>query len=76
MSCDSILVSFDNSLITHFFEQGTEMHQFVDIFAIPEISLIAQAIEFFRNNGIEYDPEYVFWDVRVSCVAGTVRMLL
>ena len=52
------------------------MHQFVDIFAIPEISLIAQVIEFFRNNGIEYDPEYVFWDVRVSCVAGTVRMLL
>lgn len=42
------------------------MHQFVDIFAIPEISLIAQVIEFFRSNCIEYDPEYVFWDVRVS----------
>ncbi|XP_067947991.1 5'-nucleotidase domain-containing protein 3-like isoform X2 [Watersipora subatra] len=43
---------------------GTEMHQFVDIFAIPEISLVAQVIEFFRSNFIEYDPEYVFWDVR------------
>ena len=69
-------MSFADSLFLLSVEQGTEMHQFVDIFAIPEISLIAQVIEFFRNNGIEYDPEYVFWDVRVSCVAGTVRMLL
>ena len=45
--------------------QGSEMHQFVDIFAIPEISLVAQVIEFLRSNAIEYDPEYVFWDVRV-----------
>jgi len=42
------------------------MHQFVDIFTIPEISLISQVIEFFQSNAIAYDPEYVFWDVRVS----------
>ena len=42
------------------------MHQFVDIFAIPEISLVAQVIDFFRRDNIQYDPEYVFWDVRVS----------
>ncbi|KAF6040466.1 NT5DC3 [Bugula neritina] len=52
--------------MNQFHGAGSEMHQFVDIFTIPEISLISQVIEFFQSNAIAYDPEYVFWDVRSS----------
>ncbi|XP_076435703.1 5'-nucleotidase domain-containing protein 2-like [Babylonia areolata] len=40
------------------------MHQMIDLFAIPEISLISQITEYFNQNGIAYDPEYVFYDIR------------
>ena len=66
MLCQLLLVSlYLLDPLQLFCFQGSEMHQFVDIFAIPEISLVAQVIEFLRSNAIEYDPEYVFWDVRV-----------
>ncbi|CAC5420649.1 5'-nucleotidase domain-containing protein 2,5'-nucleotidase domain-containing protein 3 [Mytilus coruscus] len=40
------------------------MYQLVDLFAPPEMTLLTEVIEYFRENGIQYDPEYVFYDVR------------
>nr|KAG5698473.1 hypothetical protein BaRGS_022003 [Batillaria attramentaria] len=40
------------------------MHQMIDLFAIPEITLLSQITEYFFQNNIVYDPEYVFYDIR------------
>ncbi|XP_060063842.1 5'-nucleotidase domain-containing protein 3-like [Ylistrum balloti] len=45
------------------------MHQLVDLFAVPEMTLLADVTEFFMQKEIPYDPEYVFYDVR-SAVQG------
>ncbi|XP_012943195.1 5'-nucleotidase domain-containing protein 3 [Aplysia californica] len=40
------------------------MHQMVDLFALPEVTLISMVTEYFIKNNISYDPEYVFYDIR------------
>ncbi|CAG5122824.1 unnamed protein product, partial [Candidula unifasciata] len=40
------------------------MHQMVDLFALPEITLISLVTEYFLTNNITYDSEYVFYDIR------------
>ncbi|XP_025079315.1 5'-nucleotidase domain-containing protein 2-like [Pomacea canaliculata] len=40
------------------------MHQMIDLFAIPEITLISLVTEYFIQNNMIYDPEYVFYDIR------------
>ncbi|XP_059171170.1 5'-nucleotidase domain-containing protein 3-like isoform X1 [Physella acuta] len=48
------------------------MHQMVDLFALPEITLVSLVTEYISNclsqyfiaNNITYDPEYVFFDIR------------
>ncbi|XP_052784344.1 5'-nucleotidase domain-containing protein 3-like isoform X2 [Mya arenaria] len=40
------------------------MHQLVDMFAPPEMNLITNITDYFIENNIPYDPEYVFYDVR------------
>ncbi|XP_014771704.1 5'-nucleotidase domain-containing protein 3 [Octopus bimaculoides] len=40
------------------------MHQLMDLFALPEITLLANVTEYFLRNSIPFDPEYVFHDVR------------
>ncbi|KAL4220609.1 5'-nucleotidase domain-containing protein 3 [Mactra antiquata] len=40
------------------------MHQLVDMFAPPEMNLITNVTDYFLENGIPYDPEYVFYDIR------------
>lgn len=42
------------------------MKQFMDIFSIPEMTLLAVANDFFITNDIEYDPVHLFKDVSVS----------
>ncbi|KAL5004234.1 hypothetical protein ScPMuIL_017690 [Solemya velum] len=42
------------------------MHQMVDLFAPPEMNLISNVTQFFIENNIPYDPEYVFYDVRTA----------
>lgn len=41
------------------------MKQFMDIFSIPEMTLLAVANDFFITNDIEYDPVHLFKDVSV-----------
>ncbi|KAK6962873.1 5p-nucleotidase domain-containing protein 3 [Biomphalaria glabrata] len=40
------------------------MHQMVDLFALPEITLVSLITEYFISKNITYDPEYVFFDIR------------
>ncbi|XP_076453539.1 5'-nucleotidase domain-containing protein 2-like [Babylonia areolata] len=47
-----------------YLEPSGPLHQLVDLFAIPEISLVSLIIEHFVQNNIEYDPEYVFNDIQ------------
>lgn len=50
------------------------MKQFMDIFSIPEMTLLAVANDFFITNDIEYDPVHLFKDVSVS-MAQTLTVL-
>lgn len=38
----------------------------MDIFSIPEMTLLAVANDYFITNDIEYDPVHLFKDVSVS----------
>ncbi|XP_060583204.1 5'-nucleotidase domain-containing protein 3-like [Ruditapes philippinarum] len=40
------------------------MVQLVDMFAPPEMNLITNVTDYFIENNIPYDPEYVFYDIR------------
>uniref|UniRef100_A0AAZ3Q9W4 Uncharacterized protein n=1 Tax=Oncorhynchus tshawytscha TaxID=74940 RepID=A0AAZ3Q9W4_ONCTS len=42
---------------------GYRMKQFMNIFSIPEMTLLAVANDFFISNDIEYDPEHLIKDV-------------
>uniref|UniRef100_A0A8P4KAK3 5'-nucleotidase domain-containing protein 2 n=1 Tax=Dicentrarchus labrax TaxID=13489 RepID=A0A8P4KAK3_DICLA len=46
-----------------FYGKGPKVKQFMDIFSIPEMTLLAAANDFFITNDIEYDPVHLFKDV-------------
>ncbi|XP_022043136.2 5'-nucleotidase domain-containing protein 2 [Acanthochromis polyacanthus] len=46
-----------------FYGKGPKVKQFMDIFSIPEMTLLAVANDFFITNGIDYDPVHLFKDV-------------
>lgn len=46
--------------------QGPMMKQFMDVFSIPEMTLLAAANDYFNSNDIEYDPGHLYKDVSVS----------
>lgn len=50
----------------HYLWQGPKVKQFMDIFSIPEMTLLAVANDYFITNDIEYDPVHLFKDVSVS----------
>lgn len=55
-----------SSIKAYFLSQGPKVKQFMDIFSIPEMTLLAAANDFFITNDIEYDPVHLFKDVSVS----------
>jgi len=50
--------------VVGFLGTTSNMHQFVDIFSIPEITLFRDVIQYFVDNGIPFASEYVHYDVR------------
>lgn len=40
--------------------------QFVDLFSVPEISLLCNVAEYFERNQIDYNPELLYADVKVT----------
>lgn len=51
-----------------FASQGPRVKQFMDIFSIPEMTLLAVANHYFISNHIEYDPVHLFKDVSVRAL--------
>uniref|UniRef100_A0A6Q2Z815 5'-nucleotidase domain containing 2 n=1 Tax=Esox lucius TaxID=8010 RepID=A0A6Q2Z815_ESOLU len=49
--------------VSGFYGKGPVMKQFMDVFSIPEMTLLAAANDYFNSNGIEYDPGHLFKDV-------------
>ena len=47
----------------------------MDIFSIPEMTLLAATNDFFITSGIEYDPVHLFKDVSVSVPPPTLAVL-
>lgn len=41
------------------------MKQLNDLFSVPEICLLSNVTEYFKNNSINYHPEILFYDVQV-----------
>ncbi|XP_061840360.1 5'-nucleotidase domain-containing protein 2 [Nerophis lumbriciformis] len=46
-----------------FYGKGPKVRQFMDIFSIPEMTLLAVANDFFITNDIDYDPVHLSKDV-------------
>uniref|UniRef100_A0A8C6X047 5'-nucleotidase domain containing 2 n=1 Tax=Neogobius melanostomus TaxID=47308 RepID=A0A8C6X047_9GOBI len=46
-----------------FYGKGPRVKQFMDIFSIPEMTLMAVANDFFITNNIDYDPVHLYKDV-------------
>ncbi|KAK2145597.1 hypothetical protein LSH36_669g01023 [Paralvinella palmiformis] len=46
-----------------FYGTGPKMRQLMDLFALSEMSLFSNVIQYFITNKIAYDPGYVFHDV-------------
>lgn len=42
------------------------MIQLADLFSVPEMGLICNVADYFERNHIDYHPEILFRDVRVS----------
>ncbi|KAG9340318.1 hypothetical protein JZ751_021765 [Albula glossodonta] len=49
--------------VSGFYGKGPKMKQFMDVFSIPEMTLLAAANDFFVSNDIEYDPVHLYKDV-------------
>lgn len=46
------------------------MKQFMDIFSLPEMSLLSCVNEYFLKNNIDYEPVHLYKDVKVVWAAG------
>nr|XP_033778157.1 5'-nucleotidase domain-containing protein 2 [Geotrypetes seraphini] len=49
--------------VSGFYGKGPAVKQFMDIFSLPEMTLLAVANDFFVTNDIEYDPIHLYKDV-------------
>lgn len=41
------------------------MKQFMDIFSLPEMTLLSCVNEYFLKNNIDYEPVHLYKDVKV-----------
>lgn len=48
----------------------------MNIFSIPEMTLLAVANDFFISNDIEYDPEHLIKDVSVNVSAHLINAMI
>lgn len=45
-------------------QTGIHLHHFVDLFCLPELSLLSSLTQYFIDKEIHFNPEYVFADIR------------
>ncbi|CAH1245363.1 NT5DC3 [Branchiostoma lanceolatum] len=55
--------------MSSFHGRGKQMVQLMDMFSLSEMALLCDITEFFLKNGIEYDPEYLFYDVKNAVIS-------
>ncbi|XP_069592937.1 5'-nucleotidase domain-containing protein 2 isoform X1 [Ranitomeya imitator] len=48
--------------MSDFYGKGPTMKQFMDIFSLPEMTLISCVTDFFISNGIDFDPVHLYKD--------------
>ncbi|XP_056380121.1 5'-nucleotidase domain-containing protein 2 isoform X2 [Hyla sarda] len=48
--------------MSDFYGKGPTMKQFMDIFSLPEMTLISSVTDFFISNGIDFDPVHLYKD--------------
>ena len=49
---------------------GNTMKQFMDIFSLPEMTLLSCVNEYFLKNNIDYEPVHLYKDVKVVLAVG------
>ncbi|XP_053328740.1 5'-nucleotidase domain-containing protein 2 [Spea bombifrons] len=49
--------------VSGFYGKGPAVKQYMDIFSLPEMNLLAVANDFFLTNDIDYDPVHLYKDV-------------
>ncbi|XP_032827549.1 5'-nucleotidase domain-containing protein 2-like [Petromyzon marinus] len=49
--------------MTDFYGKGSRMKQYMDVFSIPEMTLLSSVNDHFKDNRIEYDPIHLYKDV-------------
>ncbi|XP_073456384.1 5'-nucleotidase domain-containing protein 2-like [Aquarana catesbeiana] len=49
--------------VSGFYGKGPAVKQYMDIFSLPEMTLLAVANDFFISNDIDYDPVHLYKDV-------------
>ncbi|XP_067855202.1 5'-nucleotidase domain-containing protein 2-like [Heptranchias perlo] len=49
--------------LSDFYGKGPSMKQFMDIFSLPEMTLLSCVNDYFITHNIEYDPVHLFRDV-------------
>ncbi|KAI4904879.1 hypothetical protein NFI96_011574 [Prochilodus magdalenae] len=49
--------------VSGFYGKGPNVKQYMDVFSLPEMTLLAVANEYFISSGIEYDPVHLYKDV-------------
>ncbi|XP_072928800.1 5'-nucleotidase domain-containing protein 2-like isoform X2 [Hemitrygon akajei] len=54
--------------MSDFYGKGPSMKQFMDIFSLPEMTLLSCVNDYFINHNIEYDPVHLFRDDAISNV--------
>lgn len=47
---------------------GHTMKQFMDIFSLPEMTLLCCVNDFFMKHNIDYEPVHLYKDVKVNYV--------
>ncbi|XP_071984691.1 5'-nucleotidase domain-containing protein 2 [Engystomops pustulosus] len=52
--------------MSDFYGKGPTMKQFMDIFSLPEMTLISCVTDFFISNGIDFDPVHLYKDTTDS----------
>lgn len=54
--------------------QGPSLKQFMDIFSLPEMTLLSSVIDYFITHGIEFDQVHLYKDISVSEMSTVLQL--
>ncbi|XP_043563797.1 5'-nucleotidase domain-containing protein 2-like [Chiloscyllium plagiosum] len=62
--------------MSDFYGKGPTMKQFMDVFSLPEMTLLSCVNDYFIKNNIEYDPVHLFRDVSDAVTSVHVKGMM